>query len=243
MLPPRWRDRSARAHRQHALARRAPRRGFRHPEDRDEVFIEDLNPRGGLLGGKVEKVMKEDGLSARTWRARSSTVVTVDKVDLIAGVRHRFDLLGSASHSVRKILVRDGSARPAWPSTTSSYLRPAAPVIRRSSRPISRRRGRLGIEAAEDHRHRDQQIPIQLHFISVSARQQAKKRGLNEVLFLDWEFGNRDFGPIAARIKDAETRSGLGRRHRHRRRAAPRRDEEDELPAADALLHVPGARC
>ena len=31
----------------------------------------------------------------------------------------------------------------------------------------------------------------------------AKKRGMNEVLFLEWEFGNRDYGPIAARIKDA----------------------------------------
>ena len=26
---------------------------------------------------------------------------------------------------------------------------------------------------------------------------------MNEVLFLEWEFGNRDYGPIAARIKDA----------------------------------------
>jgi branched-chain amino acid transport system substrate-binding protein len=32
----------------------------------------------------------------------------------------------------------------------------------------------------------------------------AKKRGLQEVLFLEWEFGNRDFGPIAARIKDSK---------------------------------------
>jgi branched-chain amino acid transport system substrate-binding protein len=27
---------------------------------------------------------------------------------------------------------------------------------------------------------------------------------LQEVLFLEWEFGNRDFGPIAARIKDSK---------------------------------------
>ena len=31
-----------------------------------------------------------------------------------------------------------------------------------------------------------------------------KKRGLTEVLFLEWDFGNRDFGPIANRIKDAK---------------------------------------
>ena len=40
-------------------------------------------------------------------------------------------------------------------------------------------------------------------FMSAGARQVAKSRGLQEVLFLEWEFGNRDFGPIASRVKDA----------------------------------------
>jgi branched-chain amino acid transport system substrate-binding protein len=43
-----------------------------------------------------------------------------------------------------------------------------------------------------------------VHFMSLGAREVAKKRGLNEVLFLEWDFGNLDFGPIAARIKDAK---------------------------------------
>ena len=43
-----------------------------------------------------------------------------------------------------------------------------------------------------------------VHFMSLGAREVAKKRGLNEVLFLEWDFGNLDYGPIAARIKDAK---------------------------------------
>ena len=43
-----------------------------------------------------------------------------------------------------------------------------------------------------------------VHFMSLGAREVAKKRGLKEVLFLEWDFGNRDFGPIAARVKDAK---------------------------------------
>ena len=43
-----------------------------------------------------------------------------------------------------------------------------------------------------------------IHFMALGAREVAKKRGVNEVLFLEWEFGNRDFGPIANRIKDAK---------------------------------------
>ncbi len=43
-----------------------------------------------------------------------------------------------------------------------------------------------------------------IHFMSLGAREVIKKRGLQEVLFLEWDFGNRDFGPIAARVKDAK---------------------------------------
>jgi branched-chain amino acid transport system substrate-binding protein len=40
--------------------------------------------------------------------------------------------------------------------------------------------------------------------MSAGAREAIKKRGLSEVLFLEWDFGNRDFGPIANRVKDAK---------------------------------------
>ena len=40
-------------------------------------------------------------------------------------------------------------------------------------------------------------------FLSVGAREVFKKRGLREALWLEWEFGNRDFGPIASHLKEA----------------------------------------
>src|SRR5690606_7499444 len=42
-----------------------------------------------------------------------------------------------------------------------------------------------------------------VHFLAVGAREVAKKRGVKEVLYLEFEFGSKDFGPIAARVKDA----------------------------------------
>jgi branched-chain amino acid transport system substrate-binding protein len=42
-----------------------------------------------------------------------------------------------------------------------------------------------------------------VHFVALGAREVAKQRGIKEVLFLEWDFGNRDFGPIAGRIKEA----------------------------------------
>src|SRR6185369_15333807 len=41
-------------------------------------------------------------------------------------------------------------------------------------------------------------------FQSNGAREVAEKRGLKVVLYLEYEFGTRDFGAIAARIKDAK---------------------------------------
>ncbi|HXG03423.1 MAG TPA: ABC transporter substrate-binding protein, partial [Candidatus Binatia bacterium] len=43
-----------------------------------------------------------------------------------------------------------------------------------------------------------------VHFMSIGAREVAAKRGLREVLYLEFEFGTRDFGPIAARVRDAD---------------------------------------
>jgi branched-chain amino acid transport system substrate-binding protein len=43
-----------------------------------------------------------------------------------------------------------------------------------------------------------------VHFVSQGAREAIKKRGMTEVLYLDWDFGNRDFGAIASRIKEAK---------------------------------------
>jgi branched-chain amino acid transport system substrate-binding protein len=43
-----------------------------------------------------------------------------------------------------------------------------------------------------------------IYFMSLGAREVAKNKGLKEVLYLEWDFGNKDFGTIAARVKDAK---------------------------------------
>jgi branched-chain amino acid transport system substrate-binding protein len=41
-------------------------------------------------------------------------------------------------------------------------------------------------------------------FLSAGARDVAAKRGLNVALYLEYEFGTRDWGALAARVKDAQ---------------------------------------
>jgi len=43
-----------------------------------------------------------------------------------------------------------------------------------------------------------------VQFISAGAREVAGARGLKVLLYLEYEFGNRDFAPIAARVKEAD---------------------------------------
>src|SRR5438093_7631800 len=50
-----------------------------------EVFVDELNKRGGLLGRKVEWVLKDDQSRPDLARTLYEQLITVDKVDLLIG--------------------------------------------------------------------------------------------------------------------------------------------------------------
>ena len=50
-----------------------------------EIYVEELNKRGGLLGRKVEWVLKDDQSKPDVVRTLYEQLVTVDKVDLLLG--------------------------------------------------------------------------------------------------------------------------------------------------------------
>lgn len=171
-----------------------------------EVFLEDLNKRGGLLGRPVEWVLRDDQSRPDLARTLYEQLVTVDKVDLLMGPYGTASILSAMGVAQRygKILIHNSFGTPSlarydmqfsasggagdpeivWPNLVFS-------AVASGPRPPKT----IAIVASK--------FPS-LHFISVGAREQAKKRGLQEVLYLEWEFGNRDFGPIAARVKDAK---------------------------------------
>ncbi len=171
-----------------------------------EVFIEDLNQRGGLLGRKVEWVVKDDQSRPDVARTLYEQLVTVDKVDLIVGPYGTASILSAMGVAQRynKILVHNSFGTPSLAKYDMQFSTSGGAGDPEIVWP------NLVFSAAASASKPPKTIAIvtskfpSLHFISVGAREQAKKRGLNEVLFLEWEFGNRDFGPIAARIKDAK---------------------------------------
>ncbi len=171
-----------------------------------EIYVEQLNARGGLLGRKVEWTVKDDQSKPELARTLYEQLVTSDKVDLLMGPYATGAILSAMGVAQRynKVLVHHtfgipslakyDMQFPSWsigadPGTTVPNT--LFDALAASPKPPKT----IAIVTSK--------FPS-IHFMSLGGREIAKKRGLQEVLFLEWDFGNRDFGPIAARVKDAK---------------------------------------
>src|SRR5687768_14521103 len=79
-----------------------------------EIYVEDLNKRGGLLGRKVEWIVKDDQSRPDLARTLYEQLVTVDKVDLIMGPYGTASILSAMSVAQRhgKILIHNSFGTP-----------------------------------------------------------------------------------------------------------------------------------
>jgi branched-chain amino acid transport system substrate-binding protein len=171
-----------------------------------EVFIDDLNKRGGLMGRKVEWILKDDQSRPDLARTLYEQLATVDKVDLLMGPYGTASILSAMGVAQRygKILIHNSFGTPSLARYDMQFSASGGAGDPETVWP------NLVFNAVREGPRPPRTIAIvtskfpSLHFISVGAREQAKKRGLSEVLYLEWEFGNRDFGAIAGRVKDAK---------------------------------------
>jgi len=170
-----------------------------------EIYVEQLNARGGLLGRKVEWIVKDDQSKPELARTLYEQLITSDKVDLLMGPYATGAILSAMGVAQRynKVLIHHtfgipslakyDMQFPAWslgPDPANTVPNTLFDALAKSAKPPKT----IAIVTSK--------FPS-VHFISVGGREVAKKRGLQEVLYLEWDFGNRDFGPIAARVKDA----------------------------------------
>jgi len=170
-----------------------------------EIYVERLNHKNGLLGRPVEWVLKDDQSKPDLTRTLYEQLITVDKVDLLLGPYATGPILSAMGVAQRfnKVLIHHtfgvpslakyDKQFPAWslgPHPETTFPNTLFDALASTSKPPKT----IAIVTSK--------FPS-LFFISQGAREVAKTRGLNEVLYLEYEFGNQDFGPIAARIKDA----------------------------------------
>jgi branched-chain amino acid transport system substrate-binding protein len=170
-----------------------------------EIYVEQLNKRGGLLGRPVQWIVKDDQSKPELARTLYEQLVTADKVDLLMGPYATGAILSAMGVAQRynKVLVHHTFGIPSMAKYDMQF-----PAWSLGPDPANTVPNTL-FDLLETAKKPPKTIAIvtskfpSVHFMSLGGREVAKKRGLKEVLFLEWEFGNRDFGPIAARVKDA----------------------------------------
>jgi branched-chain amino acid transport system substrate-binding protein len=170
-----------------------------------EIFVDQLNRGNGLLGRPVEWIVKDDQSKPELARTLYEQLITVDKVDLLMGPYATGAILSAMGVAQRynKMLIHHTFGIPSLAKYDAQF-----PTWSLGADPAATFPNTL-FDALAATTKPPKTIAIvtskfpSVNFMSLGAREVAKKRGLQEVLFLEWEFGNREFGPIAARIKDA----------------------------------------
>jgi ABC-type branched-subunit amino acid transport system substrate-binding protein len=171
-----------------------------------EIYVDQLNQKGGLLGRKVEWVLKDDQSKPDLARTLYEQLITVDKVDLLIGPYATANILAAIGVAQRynKLILHHTMGVPQLVKYDMQFPTGGLPSDPEVSLP------ELVFNAVANAPKPPKTVAIvtskfpSVHFISLGAREMAKKRGLQEVAWLEWEFGNRDFGAIAGRIKDAK---------------------------------------
>jgi len=171
-----------------------------------EIFVEQVNRRNGFLGRPVEWVLLDDQSKPDLARTLYEKLVTVDRVDLLIGPYATGAILSAMAVAQRhgKMLVHHTFGIPhlakydlqfpTWaigPEPARTFPNTLLDALAATGKPPRT----IAVVTSK--------FPS-VHFMSVGAREVAARRGLREVLYLEFEFGTRDFGPIAARVRDAD---------------------------------------
>jgi ABC-type branched-subunit amino acid transport system substrate-binding protein len=170
-----------------------------------EVYVEELNKGNGLLGRPVEWVLLDDQSKPDLTRSLYEKLITVDKVDLIIGPYATSGILAAMGVAQRynKIYVHHSFGMPHlakyemhFPTAAFGFEpQKTIPstvfdVLAATSKPPNR----VAIVTSK--------FPS-AQYQSSGAKDIAEKRGLKVALYLEYEFGTRDWGSLAARVKDA----------------------------------------
>lgn len=170
-----------------------------------EVFVEALNKKGGLLGRKLEWVLLDDQSQAANTRTLYERLITAEKVDLLMGPYGTSAIIAAMGVAQRfnKLFIQSSLGDPSLaPYEMQFPALPLGPDPRTADTEVVLD-AYAGIAAPpKTIAFVTSKFPSALD-LAKGGQEVAAKRGLKTVLSLEYEFGTRDFGGIAARIKDA----------------------------------------
>jgi branched-chain amino acid transport system substrate-binding protein len=171
-----------------------------------EIYVEELNRANGLLGRPVEWVLLDDQSKPDVVRSLYEKLITVDKVDLVMGPYATSGILAAMGVAQRyqKVLPHHSFGMPHLAKYDMHFPTAAFGPEPNVTVPTTV----FNALAATSKPPKTVAIVTSkfpsAQFQSSGARQVAEKRGLQVVLYLEYEFGTRDWGALAARVKDAQ---------------------------------------
>ncbi|MDH2401821.1 amino acid ABC transporter substrate-binding protein [Bradyrhizobium sp. SSUT18] len=170
-----------------------------------EVAVEQINLAGGLLGRPIEWVLYDDQSKPEVARSLYEKLITADKVDLLIGPYATSGILAAAVVAQRhgKLLVHYSLGIPSLVTYDMAF--PATPFGPEPNKTLPAKVFDLLARSKTPPRSVAfvaSKFPS-VQFVTNGAKKVAEERGLSVVLDLEYDFGTRDFGAIAARVKEA----------------------------------------
>ena len=170
-----------------------------------EIMVEEINGRNGFLGRPVEFVLLDDQSKPDVARSLYEKLITVDKVDLIQGPYATAPILAAMGVAQRygKVIIQSSMGIPKLQTYEMAF--PATPFGPNPDQTYPN----VILDAMASLPTPPKTIVIltskfpSAQFMAQGMREQSEKRGVKVVLYLEYESGNRDFGAIAARVKEA----------------------------------------
>jgi branched-chain amino acid transport system substrate-binding protein len=171
-----------------------------------EVFVEQVNARGGILGRKVEFVLLDDQSQPANTRTLYERLVTAENVNLLMGPYGTSPIIAAMGVAQRfnKLFIQSSLGDPSLAPYEMQF----------SSLPIGPEPQFADTEVLLDAYASTPTPPKTIAFvtskfpsaltIAKGGQEVAEKRGIKTVLFLEYEFGTKDFGSLASRIKEAD---------------------------------------
>lgn len=170
-----------------------------------ESFVDIINEGNGLLGRPVQWLLLDDQSKPEITRSLYEKLITVDRVDLIVGPYGTNSILAAMGVAQRygKIIIQSSMGIPKLGTYEMQF--PASPFGPDTGRDYPG----VILDCVASLPNPPRSVAVltskfpSAQFMAEGMRDVAKQRGLAVPLYLEYEFGNRDFASIAARVKDA----------------------------------------
>jgi branched-chain amino acid transport system substrate-binding protein len=170
-----------------------------------EIMVEEINSRDGFLGRPIEYVLLDDQSKPDVARSLYEKLITVDKVDLIQGPYATAPILAAMGVAQRygKVIIQSSMGIPKLQTYDMAF--PATPFGPEPDKTYPN----VILDAMASLPTPPKSMVIltskfpSAQFMAQGMKIEAEKRGVKVPLYLEYESGNRDFGAIAARVKEA----------------------------------------